>query len=100
MKENLFINKYDKEFKNNESVFYSKNQNLDREVITETIDIRKKLNDIFNAPDFVYKADVKITLKDKTITKTVIAKNHSSLITLDNETIKISDILDIKKVVK
>ena len=97
MKDNLFINKYDKEFKNNEFVYYSKNEPLNRE---EIVDVRKKINEIFNAKDFVYKADVSIRLKDKIITKSIIARNSSSLITMDNETIKLSDILDIKKVVK
>ena len=37
--------------------------------------------------------------KNKKFNTTIIARNKNSLITLDNEIIKISDILDIKKVV-
>lgn len=97
MKDNLFVNKFDKEFRNNEKVFYSNGNNVDR--IPRKIDVRKKINEIFKSNDFVYKADVKITLKDRKIRTTIIARNNSSLITMDNEIIKISDILDIEKVV-
>ena len=97
MKENLFVNKFDKEFKNNEKVFYSKGSNITRS--TEKVDVKKQISDIFKANDFVYKADVTITTKDKKFNTTIIARNKNSLITMDNEIIKISDILDIKKVV-
>ncbi len=97
MRENLFVNKFDKEFKNNEKVFYSRGNNINREI--EKVDVRKKINDIFKSNDFIYKADVVITLRDRKLNTTIIARNNSSLITMDNEVIKISDILDIKKVV-
>lgn len=97
MKENLFVNKIDKEFRNNEKVFYSNGNNIERVPIK--VDVRKKINDIFKSNDFIYKADVEIFLKDKKIKTTIIAKNNTSLMTMDNEIIKISDILDIKKVV-
>mgnify|MGYP005752244953 FL=1 len=32
MEKNLFVNKFDKEFKNNEKVFYSKNNSIDRSI--------------------------------------------------------------------
>ena len=63
MKDNLFVNKFDKEFRNNEKVFYSNGNNVDR--IPRKIDVRKEINEIFKSNDFVYKADVKITLKEK-----------------------------------
>lgn len=97
MGENLFVNKFDKEFRNNEKVFYSRGNNINREF--EKVDVRKKINDIFRSNDFIYKADVVINLRDRKLNTTIIARNNSSLITMDNEVIKISDILDIKKVV-
>lgn len=97
MKENLFVNKIDKEFRNNEKVFYSNSTNIERVPIK--VDVKKKINDIFKSNDFIYKADVEIFFKDKKIKTTIIAKNNTSLMTMDNEIIKISDILDIKKVV-
>lgn len=97
MGKNLFVNKFDKEFKNNEKVFYSKNNSIDRSI--EKVDVLKKINEIFRSNDFVYKADVVITLENRKINTTIIARNNSSLITMDNEVIKINEILDIKKVV-
>mgnify|MGYP004443426479 CR=1 FL=1 len=97
MEKNLFVNKFDKEFKNNEKVFYSKNNSIDRSI--EKVDVLKKINEIFRSNDFVYKADVVITLENRKINTTIIARNNSSLITMDNEVIKINEILDIKKVV-
>lgn len=96
MKDNLFVNKFDKEFRNNEKVYYSKGNNIEKN--PSKIDVKKEINDIFKSNDFVYKADVVITLKDKKIKTTIIARNNSSLITMDNEIIKISDIIDIKKI--
>ena len=97
MEKNLFVNKFDKEFKNNEKVFYSKINSIDRSI--EKVDVLKKINEIFRSNDFVYKADVVITLENRKINTTIIARNNSSLITMDNEVIKINEILDIKKVV-
>ncbi len=97
MRDNLFVNKFDKEFSNNERVYYSKGMDINKNI--EKVDVLKKINDIFKSNDFVYKADVVISLKDRKLNTTIIARNNSSLITMDNEIIKFSDILDIKKVV-
>ena len=51
MKDNLFVNKFDKEFRNNEKVFYSNGNNVDR--IPRKIDVRKEINEIFKSNDFV-----------------------------------------------
>lgn len=61
-------------------------------------DIKRKINDIFVSANYVYKADVEITLKDKTITKKIVGHNSRSLITIDNELIDIDSIIDIKLV--
>lgn len=94
MKNNLFVNKFDKEFRNNEKVYYSNGKIKEK---LSKIDVKKQINEIFKSNDFVYKADVIITLKNKTIKTTIIGRNNTSLITMDNEIIKISEILDIKK---
>ena len=64
---------------------------------SSTFPILQKINSIFTSSNYIYKADVEIKLKDKTINKRVIGKNKTHLITIDNELISISDILDIKK---
>ncbi len=90
----VFHNKIDKKFDNNRSVYYSSNSSNDEVVDTRTI--KQKINDIFSSPNYVYKANVDITLKDKKITKRIIGRNKDYIITMDNELIPIEDIIDIQ----
>lgn len=99
----VFHNKIDKKFDNNRSVFYSSNEASDRKDSTDIVDSRnvlQKINDIFASPNYVYKANVEITLKDKKITKRIIGRNKNYIITMDNSLIPITDIVDIKSVKK
>lgn len=95
----VFQNNVNKEFKNNNSVFYSRNAITEDEV-KESKNILQKINDIFSSPNYVYKANVEITLKDKKITKRIIGRNKNYIITMDNMLIPINDILDIKSIKK
>ena len=52
---------------------------------------------MFNSTSYIYKADVKITLKNGSISKRIVGRNSTHLITIDNELIPITDILDIEK---
>lgn len=61
------------------------------------ISIDKKIDNIFNSYDYVYKADVTIVTDDGTVSKRVVARNKNNLITIDNEFIPISIIRDIYK---
>lgn len=95
----VFHNKIDKNFNNNRSVYYSNNNyQEDRSVDTRTV--LQKINDIFSSPNYVYKANVEITLKDKKVTKRIIGRNKNYIITMDNDLILISDIVDIKSTKK
>ena len=95
----VFHNKIDKKFDNNRSVYYSSNTyDEDRSVDTRTV--LQKINDIFSSPNYVYKANVEITLKDKKVTKRIIGRNKNYIITMDNDLIPISDIIDIKSTKK
>lgn len=60
-----------------------------------SISIERKIEDIFNAPDYVYKADVFIVTSDETIKRRIVARDKNSIITIDNEYIPISMIRDI-----
>ncbi len=63
-----------------------------------TENVSQKINKIFNASNYIYKADVKIKLKDgSTLNKRVIGKNKLYLITMENELIPITDIIDIER---
>ena len=95
----VFHNKIDKKFDNNRSVFYSNNSyEEDRSVDTRTV--LQKINEIFSSPNYVYKANVEITLKDKKVTKRIIGRNKNYIITMDNDLIPISDIIDIRSTKK
>ena len=62
--------------------------------------IKQKVNEIFASPNYVYKANVEITLKDKKIKKRIIGRNKDYIITMDNLLIPINEILDIKSIKK
>lgn len=57
--------------------------------------IPQKINDIFSSNSYVYKSEVIIKTKDKTLTKQLVGKNKDNLITLDNELIPLDQIIDI-----
>lgn len=93
----VFANKIEKKLDNNNT--YYKGRGEERKINLEKKDtksVEQKINEIFSSPRYVYKAEVEITLKDQTIVKKIIGKNSENLITIDNETIPINDILDIK----
>lgn len=103
----VFANKIDKEFYNNDRVYYSSsNSNYserseNKELMEEknqtkmTLNINQKINNIFNSNRYVYKAEVVITTKDEKLVKKIIGQNKTHLITMENELIPISDIIDI-----
>ena len=97
---NIFVNKNTGIVKNNEEFYYGKdNINNETKIIDNNMKdilIRKKIDDIFNSSSFIYKARVIITTKDKEYT--LIGRDKNKLLTIDNETILISDVLDIKKI--
>lgn len=103
-KPSLFVNKIDKQLNNNDSVYYSNNEKKESKIsstkkssnknLNQTLN--QKINSIFKSSNYVYKAEVKIKLKDKEVTKKIVGKNQKYLITMDNELIPISDVLDIE----
>ena len=98
------------EVHNNSTVFYSAEANTealkdfgDRNS-EEKLEIKKlkgatvsqKINEIFNSPYYIYKAEVDITLDSGKVTKKIIGKNQKHLITMENELIPIDTIRDIE----
>ena len=61
----------------------------------EPADAGPKYNAIVEKYGAIYKADVSITTKDGIILKRIIGRNSTHLITIDNELVPISDIIDI-----
>lgn len=99
----VFKNNTDKKFSNNKKLYYSsideRNTNNDLKNIDNKT-IIQKINEIFSSPNYVYKANVEITLKDKKVTKRIIGRNKNYIITMDNTLIPIESILDIKSIKK
>ena len=96
----VFANSIDKQLKNNETVFYERSEKPVEEppkknILDDKFTLNQKINKIFGSSRYVYKADVDITLKEGKVSKRVIGRNKNELITMDNELIKISDIIDI-----
>lgn len=58
--------------------------------------IRNKIIELFKSTNNVYKVKVNIKIDGKTITKNLIGRTNSKLITLDDELIEIDKIEDIE----
>jgi hypothetical protein len=58
--------------------------------------INQKIIEILNTKNHIYKIPVKIETEQETMIKKIIGKNQNNLITIDNELIKIEDIVDIE----
>ncbi len=100
---NVFANKNTGIVNNNKEMYYSgeeinkRNLESDTDKSIKSIIIRKKINDLFNSENFVYKVNVVITTMDGDKECTLIAKNNDSLLTINNESISINEIIDIRK---
>lgn len=96
----VFANKVDSDG-NNEKVYHSTDEVLMDEKKESKFSFEKnvnqKINDIFNSSNYIYKADVLIKLKNESVTKRIVGRNSTHLITMENELIPISDIVDIEK---
>ena len=97
----------DKDLPNIYKGVVNSNNNQDKSVLGENIEkkedvkldknIDKEINKIFNSKEFIYKAEVLITLNNnENIKKTIIGKNNNSLITIDDELIDINNISKIE----
>lgn len=90
----MFQNKIEKKLNNNNKLYYSaSNESPKKE--TKKI-IHKQINEIFSSPNYIYKANVKITTNDKSFNTQIIGRNKNYLITMDNKTILIDSITDIE----
>lgn len=102
---NLYVNKIEKAIVNNERIFYSAFESKVKEEPTsevytkeeDALSVEDKVNELFNSPNYVYKMNAIITLKDNTvIDKDIIGQMDGKLITIDEDLIDINDIRDIK----
>lgn len=102
----VFANKIAKDIDNNEKVYYSKLENKvenndqtntkkNTNKLESNLNVNQKINKIFGSTKYVYKADVRILLKNGEIEDRIIGRNSTHLITMDNKLIPIADIIDI-----
>ncbi len=89
----VYASPINKQIENNKEMFYSRLL----EEKNGPKNISKEIDKIFKSRDFVYKSKVSITTKNGIIETNLVGKNASSILTLDGKSIKITDILDIKK---
>ena len=99
----IFANTINKEFTNNNKIYKSETKNIkenkpynDKTQFKFQKTINQKINEILKSKQYTYKIPVKIKTEKGEITKNVIGKNNHNLITIDNELIKIDDIIDIE----
>jgi len=81
----VFQNKFNKTINNNNRVFHGEFRDIEHQ---NTVDSLFQVNEI-------YRTKVKIKLKDGVFEKNIIGRTKNNLITLDNEIIPISEILEI-----
>lgn len=110
----VFANKIEN-VQNNKKYYYSerdnerteiKEENPNRRIINKynlnnvvhSSDINKKIIDLFKSPTNVYKVKTNIKMNGKTVTKYLIGRTNTTLITLDDEIINIDDIEDINMI--
>lgn len=98
----VFVNNKAELKDNNQLSSYNKNKeeiindiDVNSEIVNKIV-INKKISNLFNSSNFVYKVDAVITTKDGFKTETLISKNMDNLITIDNKYIPIDSIIDIQ----
>jgi hypothetical protein len=103
---NLYVNKIERNINNNVMSYYSAHKkniskeinNIEkRKIAGSNISIKDKINEMFSSPNYVYKMNVTMILKnDDVVNKNVIGQVDDKLLTIDEELINIKDIKDIK----
>lgn len=83
-----------KKIDNVQSVYYGKE---DRKIKdnNDNLSIESKINRIFNSTNYIYKKEVTIKTNNNQFSKTLVGRTPECLLTMDNEKINISDIIDI-----
>ena len=90
----VFANKIEKKLNNSQDIFYEDNFRSNGG-LRDARTLNKKIADIFDSSNFVYKSNVKITTRDKVISKIIVGRRGNYLLTMDNEAISIDEIVDI-----
>ena len=92
----LFTNSFDKKIDNSIEYTIVKDDINEKRTINR-YEINRKIDNIFKSSSYIYKIKVKLLLKDKNLEEYIIGRDTTRLITINNEYINISDILDIEE---
>ena len=102
-KPKVFANEFDKNINNNQKVFDINSDNAthsDRQMKTNdtynNLTVMEKISKLLNRNGYIFNVDVIIITKDKDYHTKIAGKVDNRLITLDNDIIKIDDIIDLK----
>ena len=90
----VYANPIDKDIRNNDNIFYGKNEELK---LDRNINVYEKINQIFASPHHVYKSNVTVKTNKGEIKTTIVGKTGNFLLTLNGEKINMLDILDITR---
>lgn len=93
----VFANKIEKNLNNSQDIFYEDSVRSNSGM-RDARTVNKKIADIFDSSNFVYKSSVKITTRDRVISKTIVGRRGNYLLTMDNEAISIDEIVDITQI--
>ena len=95
----MYQNKINKKINSIQKVYstFEERKTPENNTKYSNVSIEKKIDDIFKAYDYVYKADVTITTDNDIIKRRIVARDKLNLITINNEYIPISIIRDIYK---
>ena len=91
---NIYANPIQKKLQNVQEMYYGEDR---VGVNKDDKPVLKKINEIFSSLDFVYKSRVRITTMSGSREYVLVGRTDKSLLTFDNETVLIADILEIQK---
>ncbi len=91
----VYQNKNIGNINNAQEYFYSLNTKQISKPENRRIDIKEKINKLFQSNKFIYKIKVIVTTSTGEKETTIIGKTNNDLITINNDLIPISDIIDI-----
>lgn len=95
----IYQNDINKKINNNKKTYHLKYNNNEEEVVTDmnNEDVNKVIDSIFNTTGYAFNINVIIKTINKTYDTSLIAKRNGYILTLDNDRIKIDDIISIKR---
>lgn len=92
----VFANPFNKKLTNTQEIFYSRSTPEVNKRYTLN-DIIKKINNIFNSSNHVFKSKVLITTSKGVNEEILIGKTPNSILTMDGKIINLKEIIDIEK---